>query len=47
MQLNTYATLSAFQQRQALAASDTGDDDRMPAKLPLDVSRLKTVSDLN
>src|SRR5258708_25095482 len=33
MQLNTYATLSAFRQRQALAASDTGDDDRMLAKL--------------
>src|SRR5258706_1772683 len=33
MQLTTYATLSAFRQRQALAASDTGDDDRMLAKL--------------
>src|SRR5258707_2770931 len=33
MQLNCYATLSAFRQRQGLASSDTGDDARMLAKL--------------
>src|SRR4051794_2955012 len=33
MQLNCYATLSAFRQRQSLASSDTGDDARMLAKL--------------
>ena len=33
MQLNSYATLSAFRQRLALAAADTGDDDRLLAKL--------------
>jgi hypothetical protein len=33
MNLNTYATLTAFRDRQGLAASDTADDGRMLAKL--------------
>jgi len=33
MQLNSYATLSAFRQRLALATADIGDDDRLLAKL--------------
>src|SRR5215510_3934532 len=33
MNLNTYATLDAFRNRQALASADTGDDARMLAKL--------------
>ncbi len=33
MNLNTYATLTAFRDRQGLAASDTSDDARMFAKL--------------
>src|SRR4051794_31607672 len=33
MQLNSYATLASFRDRQGLASTDTGDDARMLARL--------------